>query len=36
VVHLPRATHWLQQEMPEEVNAHLLAFLADAGAAARA
>jgi pimeloyl-ACP methyl ester carboxylesterase len=36
VVHLPRATHWLQQEMPQEVNAHLLAFLADAGAAARA
>jgi pimeloyl-ACP methyl ester carboxylesterase len=30
VIHLPRATHWLHQELPAEVNAHLLAFLADA------
>jgi len=28
VVHLPRATHWLHQEMPEEVNASLVEFLA--------
>jgi len=27
VVHLPRATHWLHHEMPEEVNASLVEFL---------
>jgi len=30
VVHLPGATHWLQHEMPEQVNASLIAFLAEA------
>jgi pimeloyl-ACP methyl ester carboxylesterase len=28
VIHLPDATHWLQHEMAEEVNAHLVGFLA--------
>ena len=30
VVHLPRATHWLHHEMPGEVNASLIEFLAGA------
>lgn len=30
VVHLPGATHWLQHEMPGQVNASLIAFLAGA------
>ena len=31
VIHLPDATHWLQHEMAEEVNAHLVGFLTRAG-----
>jgi epoxide hydrolase 4 len=32
VVHLPRATHWLHHELPDEVNALLIEFLAEARA----